>query len=146
MKKGVDFTGVSVVFYCHDGQGNILMSKRTNKTRDEHDRWGAGGGAIKFHEKAEDALRREIKEEYDTDVLSFDFLGFRNVHKIDEEKRKIHWIALDFKVLVDREKVINNVPEEHAEIGWFTLNNLPNPLHSQMPIFLKKYKKRLVAK
>ena len=146
MKKGVDFTGVNVVFFCHDGEGNILMGKRSKTTRDEHGKWDLGGGAVEFGEKIEDALRREIKEEYGTDVMEFEFLGFRDVHKLDEEGNNIHWIALDYKVLIDRKEVKNKVPDEHVEIGWFTLSNLPTPLHSQMPVFLKKYRQKLIAK
>ena len=146
MKKGIDFTGVSVVFYCHDGKGNILMGKRSKTTRDERGRWDLGGGAVEFGEKTEDALQREIREEYGTDVLEFDFLGFMDVHRVDHERNKTHWVALCYKVLVDREKVKNASPKDHDEIGWFTLDNLPNPVHSQLPTFLEKYKKRLVAK
>jgi hypothetical protein len=28
MKKGVDYIGVTVVFACHDGEGNYLFAKR----------------------------------------------------------------------------------------------------------------------
>lgn len=27
IKKGVDYTGVCVVYFCHDGKGNFLMNK-----------------------------------------------------------------------------------------------------------------------
>ena len=27
LRKGVDFIGVTCVFYCHDGQGNLLLPK-----------------------------------------------------------------------------------------------------------------------
>lgn len=62
-------------------------------------------------------------------------------------KKGIDYIAvgvvLDFKVLVDREKVKNGVPDKHSEIKWFKFNNLPKPLHSQFPFFLQKYKEKL---
>ena len=102
---------------------------------------GLGRGAVEFGEKTEDALQREIREEYGTDVLEFDFLGFMDVHRVDHERNKTHWVALCYKVLVDREKVKNASPKDHDEIGWFTLDNLPNPVHSQLPTFLEKYKK-----
>lgn len=143
MKKGVDFIGVGIVFYCHDGKGNFIMSKRSKNTRDEHGRWDPGGGGIEFGESVDIALKREIKEEYCTDVIRSEFLGFRDVHRIDEKGNKTHWIALDFKVLVDRKKVKNGVPHQHEEIGWFRLNNLPKPTHSQFPLFIKKYQDKL---
>lgn len=122
------------------------MGKRSKTTRDEHGKWDLGGGAIEFGEKIENALRREIKEEYGTDVLNFEFLGIMDVHRIDHEKNKTHWIALCHKVLVDRRKVWNAAPKDHDEIGWFTLYTLPSPVHSQLPKFLKKFKRKLVAK
>ncbi len=36
MKKGEDFTGVTIVYFCHDGNGNFLMKKRSANCRDEH--------------------------------------------------------------------------------------------------------------
>ena len=64
MKKGEDYTGVSVVFFCHDGEGNWLLSKRSVNTRDEHGAWDPGGGGIEFGDSVEDTLGKEIKEEY----------------------------------------------------------------------------------
>lgn len=146
MKRGVDFTGISVVFYCHDGKGNFIMGKRSKTTRDERGRWDPGGGAIEFGETAEKALMREIKEEYGTDVLEFEFLGYRDPHRIDQDGNKTHWVCLDFKALIDKKKVKNTAPKDHDEIGWFKLDNLPKPVHSQLPKFLKKYRRKLIAK
>lgn len=142
MKKGQDFTGVTVVYFCHDGKGNVLLNKRGVNCRDEHGRWDAGGGSLEFGDTVEETLKKEITEEYCTDVLDFEFLGFRDVHR-DHGGQKTHWIALDFKVLVDREKVSNGEPHKFDEVAWFPISALPNPLHSQFPNFLEKYKGRL---
>lgn len=145
MKKGVDFTGVSIVFHCHDGKGNFVMGKRSQNARDERGKWDQGGGALEFGEKIENALKREIKEEYGAKVLDYEFIGLMDVHRKDHNGNKTHWIALCHKVLVERESVRNASPKDHDEIGWFTLDKLPDPLHSQMPVFLKKYKGKLSA-
>lgn len=83
MKKGIDHIGVCVVFYCHDGKGNVLLSKRTKYCRDEHGRWDPGGGGVNFGEPVLRALKREIKEEYATNILKAEFLGVRDVHRLD---------------------------------------------------------------
>ncbi len=142
MKKGQDFTGVSVVYFCHDGKGNVLLNKRGTNCRDEHGRWDAGGGGLEFGETVEETLKKEIAEEYCTDVLAFEFLGFRDVHR-EHDGQKTHWITLDFKVLVDKEKASNGEPHKFDEVAWFPINALPTPLHSQFPNFLEKYKGRL---
>ena len=142
MKKGEDYTGVTIVFACHDGAGNYLLDKRSENCRDEHNTWEPGGGGLEFNDTVEGTLRREIAEEYCTDVLGHEFLGYRDVHR-EHNGKKTHWIALDFKVLVDREKVRNGEPHKFTEIGWFKLGAFPEPLHSQFPYFLEKYKDRL---
>jgi 8-oxo-dGTP diphosphatase len=142
MKKGQDYTGVTIVFACHDGKGSYLLSKRGVECRDEHGTWDPGGGGLEFDDTVESTLRKEIAEEYCTDVLDFEFLGYRDVHR-ENNGVKTHWVALDFKVLVDREKVKNGEPHKLEEIRWFTLDNLPTPLHSQFPTFLGLYKEKL---
>lgn len=142
MKKGEDYTGVSIVYLCHDGKGNYLFNKRSDKCRDEHGTWDQGGGGLEFNDTVLNTLKKEIKEEYCTDVLAYDFLGYRDVHR-ENNGIKTHWIALDFKVLVDGEKVKNGEPEKFDEIGWFRLDNLPSPLHSQTPKFLDLHKDKI---
>lgn len=143
MKKGEDYTGVTVVYLCHDGRGNVLLAKRSNNCRDEHNTWDCGGGGLEFDDTVESTLKKEIAEEYCTDVLSYDFLGYRDTHR-ENNGKKTHWISLDFKVLVDREKVKNGEPHKFDAVEWFTLDNLPTPLHSQLPKFFSVYKEKIL--
>ena len=142
MKKGEDFIGVTIVYFCHDGLGNVLFHKRSLNCRDEQGRWDIGGGAIELGDTIEQTLKKEIFEEYGTEVLSKEFLGYRDVHR-ENNGKKTHWIALDFKVLVDREKVKNGEPHKFDAVEWFALESMPNPLHSQLSIFFEQYKGRL---
>lgn len=144
MRKGVDYTGISIVFACHDGEGNFLLSKRSAQCRDEHGTWDPGGGGVEFGDTIEMTLKKEIAEEYCTDVLAFERLGYRDVHR-EHEGAKTHWLALDFKVLIDRSKVKNGEPHKIGELGWFTLDALPSPMHSQWPVFFALYKDKLLA-
>lgn len=142
MKKGEDYTGITIVYFCHDNQGNFLLSKRGENCRDEHGTWDPGGGGLEFNDTVENTLRKEIKEEYCTDIINYEFLGYRDVHR-EHMGKKTHWIALDFKVLVDKDKVNNGEPHKFTDVRWFRINNLPTPLHSQFPYFLKKYSDKL---
>jgi 8-oxo-dGTP diphosphatase len=142
MNKGVDFIGVTLVYFCHDGQGKFVMAKRSKQARDEQGRWDIGGGGLEFGETVEARLRQEIKEEYCTEVLTFNFLGFRDVHR-EFQGKPTHWIALDFKVLIDPTLVKIGEPHKFDEIGWFELGRMPDNLHSQLPNFLEKYKDRI---
>lgn len=142
MQKGIDYTGITIVFFCHDGCGNFLLSKRSSKARDEQGTWDPGGGALEFGDTIENTLRKEIKEEYCTDVLSYEFLGYRDVHRIRDGKPD-HWIALDFNVLIDPKKVKNGEPHKLDEVKFFRFETIPHPVHSQFPKFLKLYKKKI---
>lgn len=142
MKKGEEYTGVTIVYLCHDGKGNFLLNKRSKQCRDEHGTWDPGGGGLEFNDTVDDTLRKELLEEYCTKPIRAEFLGFRDVHRT-HEGHPTHWIALDFKVLVDRATVKNGEPHKFDEIGWFKLDALPLPLHSQFPFFLEDYKGKL---
>src|SRR5579872_7093827 len=125
MKKGEDFVGVTVAYLCHDGKGNVLMNKRSMNCRDEHGTWDFGGGGLELGDTVIDTLKKEIKEEYCTDVISHEFLGYRDMHR-ENNGTKTHWIALDFKVLVDRDKVKNGEPRKFDAVEWFTMKTLPS--------------------
>ncbi|OGH54028.1 MAG: hypothetical protein A3G15_01520 [Candidatus Levybacteria bacterium RIFCSPLOWO2_12_FULL_40_10] len=139
----MDHVGVGVVFFCHDGDGNFLLAKRTNKARDENGKWDPGGGGVNFGEPILKTLAREIREEYCTDIIEAEFLGFRDVHRKDEKGRKTHWIAFDYKVRIDPKKVKNGDPKRHERLGWFTFKMLPSPMHSQWPEFVRLYRDKL---
>jgi 8-oxo-dGTP diphosphatase len=142
MNKGIECIGIAVVYFCHDGAGNVLLAKRSSNARDEIGRYDIGGGAVEFGENIEETVKKEIKEEYSTDVKNLEFLGFRDVHRRQDDL-VTHWIALDFKVLVDRTQAKIGEPHKFDALGWFTLDTLPSPVHSQLPTFLEKYRDAL---
>lgn len=135
LRRGVDYTGVSASFVIHDGKGQVLLHRRGAGARDENGRWDVGGGAIEFQETLEEAVRREIMEEFCTEPLDIQFLtvydAFRELNGV-----KTHSIAVMHTVKVDPGKVKIGEPDKVDELGWFTSDNLPSPLHSQ---FWKSY-------
>lgn len=142
LKKGIDCVGVGVVFFCHDGKGNFVMAKRGKHARDEQGMWDIGGGGLELHDTVEATLRKEIKEEYCTDVASCEFLGYMDVHRA-HEGQPTHWIALCFKALIDPAKVKNGEPHKFDDVAWFALDKLPDNVHSQMGKFLELYRDKL---
>ena len=140
--QGIDFVGVATIYFCHDGKGNFIMAKRSEKARDENGRWDIGGGGLDFDQSVDQTLKKEIGEEYCTDVISYEFMGYRDVFRTHKDKTT-HWITLDFKALIDPKKVKIGEPDKFTDLQWFRLDHLPTDLHSQLPLFLKKYKDQL---
>ncbi len=143
MIKGVDYTGVSVVTICHDGNGRYLMEYRSDKCRDEHFTWSpVGSGGLKKGETLEDAVRREVMEECGTSPEDIEFLGYREVFRklngVDT-----HWIAFDFRAKVDPSKVSIQEPDKCLKHEWFKIDEIPEPKHSQFPIFLEQHKDKI---
>lgn len=141
--KGVSFTGVGTVFFCHDGSGKFVMTKRSQKCRDEKGRWEICGGGLKWGSSAEENIKREVLEEFGAQAQNISFMGYRDVFRTLEDDTPTHWLMLDFAVLVNPKQVCINEPEMADDLGWFTLEGLPSPLHSQIETFIKKYKKQL---
>lgn len=129
-KRGIDCIGVNVVFYCHDGKGNILLHKRSAKCRDEQGTWDSGAGAVEFGETLEEAVRREVREEYGTEAIKAEYVTTLNVLRKHNDQ-PTHWVKNLHWVLVDPFKVKNGEPEKIDELSWFTFDNHPEPMHSQ---------------
>ncbi|HUC87352.1 MAG TPA: NUDIX domain-containing protein [Candidatus Saccharimonadales bacterium] len=142
-QKGISFPGITTCFFCYSRQGELFMGRRSHNARDEHDRWENGGGGLKWGSTVEANIRREIKEEYNATALKLEFLGYRDVFRTLEDGTPTHWVGLDYAVLVDPSEIKINEPDMFDDSGWFRLDNLPTPLHSQFEPAVKKYYPRL---
>jgi len=128
MKPGIDYIGISTPFYCHDGKGNFLLHKRSKNCRDEIGHWDAGSGQLDFGLTPEENVLKEVREEYGCEGEIQERLPAHSILRI-HNGIKTHWLAIPFFIRVNQKNVKNNEPEKIDEIGWFTLDNLPKPLH-----------------
>jgi 8-oxo-dGTP diphosphatase len=141
MDAGIDYIGVTVTFYCHDGNGRFLLHKRSQSCRDEQGRWDVGGGQLDFGEDPEAGVLREVLEEYGCHgVIDEALLPCSVIRQVGD--RKSHWIAFPFIVRVNPSEVINNEPDKIEELGWFRLSELPQPLHSAVEARVIRDKER----
>lgn len=141
MKAGVDYIGVSVGAFILNDKGEILLLKRSQNSKNERGSWEAPGGAVEFSEKREDAVKREAREELDVEIEIIDSLAV-----IDEllPQDKQHWLATSYLVKIKDNQVPRIVePHKHDEIGWFAIDNLPNPMSKVTSADIEAYKKRL---
>lgn len=141
--KGISFTGITTVFLCHDGKGKLFLAKRSKNTRDEHGRWDSGGGGLKHGQTIDDNLRREVLEEYGVEAVESKFIGYYDAFRESLEGLPTHWLAMCFAVQVDSDKVQIMEPEMVDGYGWFSLDELPQPMHSQFEKFMGLYGDKL---
>lgn len=140
MQKGFDYIGTSVITMCHDGNGKYLLSLRDKDVRDEKGNWEpAGGGGVEFGESSAEALVREVQEEIGATPFNLEFMGMREIFR-EHAGRKTHWVAFDYRAQVNPEEVKIMEPHKCDELRWCTVEEIPEPMHSQFPSFLEKYK------
>lgn len=129
MKIGTDFIGITTPFYCIDGIGHFLLHKRSVNCRDEQGRWDPGAGQLELDASVEENVLREVAEEYGCKGEIVGRLPAHDIFRMQDGVRT-HWLAVPFFVKVNREEVRINEPEKIDELGWFTLDSLPQPLHT----------------
>ena len=129
MKIGYDYVGITTPFYCHDGNGNLLMHKRGQACRDEKGKWDPGGGKLEFDLSVEENVLQEVLEEYGCKGEISERLPAHDIFRTFDGV-KTHWIAVPFIIKVKRDEVKNNEPHKIEDLSWFKMDNLPKPLHS----------------
>lgn len=135
---GIDYIGVSTPFYCHDGKGKFLFAKRSDKCRDEHGAWDTGSGKLEFGLSIAENILKEVKEEYGCSGKIQQFLPALSILRT-HNGQPTHWVAIPAFVLVDPNEVKIMEPKKFTELGWFTLDNLPQPLHTGFAFTFQNY-------
>lgn len=138
MRIGFDYIGITTPFYCNDGTGRFLLHKRSNNCRDEVGNWDPGSGKHEFGSTVHENVLKEVLEEYGVNGVIQEQLPPHDIFRIFEGV-KTHWIALPFFVLVDPKEARIGEPHKMDEIGWFTLDELPSPLHTGFAYTLSKF-------
>jgi 8-oxo-dGTP diphosphatase len=131
---------VSCVFVCHDGEGRVLLARRGAVARDEPGTWDTGAGALEHGESFADAVRREVREEYAAEAQQIETIGVRNVLRGRRPGVVSHWVAVVSAVRVDPTAVAIGEPHKFDELGWFSLDALPEPMHSQLPVTVQAFR------
>lgn len=101
-------------------------------------KWSPPGGHLEIGEEFFDTVKRETKEEVGIDVFEAEFLALGNNIMPDR-----HYVNIDFLVLKYSGSPHNLEPEKCAEIRWFSLANLPQPLFEPTEYLLKRNPKCL---
>ena len=121
MKNGVDYIGVGVGAIIANSYNRYFLARRGKEARNEKGKWEFPGGSVDFNETMENALVREVREEYGFEIsvkLLLDVVD----HIIPAEKQ--HWISPTFlcEVTSGTPRILE--PHKCDEIGWFTLEEI----------------------
>ena len=125
MKKGIDYIGVGVGAVILNSEGRVFLAKRGREVRNESGMWEFPGGGVEFGETLEHALAREVREEYGLEIEVQELLDVVN-HLIPAEKQ--HWVSPTFLCRVKSGAPSIREPHKCDEIGWFTLDEIPEGL------------------
>lgn len=137
-RPGFDYPAVSCAFVCHDGE-RVLLHRRGAGCRDERGTWDSGAGMLEVGETFEEAVAREVREEYGAYAQEIRQLGVRNILR-EREGALTHWVCALFTVRVDPLEVKICEPMKMEALGWFALDELPQPRHSQFDAQLECYR------
>lgn len=121
-QPGVDFPGLGVgLAILRDGK--LLLCKRMKAPEAGH--WNIVGGKVDYMERAEIAARREAEEETGLSIGPIRYLGI--TEQLIEADRQ-HWISLLYVTDDTSGDPQLTEPDKLSEIGWFDLDDLPQPL------------------
>ena len=117
MKMGIDYIGAGVGGLIINSRNEILLLLR--KYGLEKGKWALPGGKIKFGERVEDALNREINEELgvNSDILNI-------VCVVNHIEFGYHYLSPVYTVKLIGDP-INAEPNKHSELKWFSIYDLP---------------------
>lgn len=138
LRPGIDFIGVTTAFYCNDGNGNFLVHKRGDHARDEKGVWDFGAGAPDFGERVEDAVLREVKEEWGVRGTIQEQLPAMSILRTFESI-PTHWIAIPFFIQVDVKKARIMERQKFSEMRIVRLSRLPQPFHQGVQQCMAEY-------
>lgn len=116
----------------------VLLKKRSKKSRNEIGKWEKPGGTIDFEENSILAMKREIKEEVNININIWGLLPHTD-HILKKEKQ--HWMALNYLANIKSGTVKNMEPGKCDELKWFALNKLPKNLAQPTRESIKNYLK-----
>lgn len=113
---------IGIGVYIMDGKNNLLMTLRTSKH--EPGTWCPPGGHLEMSESFLDCCKKEVKEEVGLDLEDIEMLGVVN-NIFSPEK---HYVNIDFVAKGVSGQPIIGEPEKIGQIGWYSLDKLPQPL------------------
>ena len=125
MKRGIDYIGVGVGAIILDESGRLFLARRGEEARNERGLWEFPGGAVEFGERLEDALAREMREEFDVQIVVGELLDVVD-HILPAEGQ--HWVSPTYLCRIRSGEPRILEPNKCSAIGWFLPGEIPQDL------------------
>lgn len=103
----------------YNEENGLLLEKRTDTGE-----WCTPGGALELGETLEEALKREVKEETNLDIVNPKLFEIKaNVHMVYPNKDEVYYTDIVYEI---NEFYGDLKPDkESVELAFFPLHNLP---------------------
>lgn len=120
---------IDVVLGALVRDGQVLLAHRSPRKRAYPNVWDLPGGVVEEGESELGALARELREELGVEIAtgSTSYLGQVSVAPAGEPVRLSAWLV---RAWVGTPA--NTAPEEHDDLAWFALAELPLLAHDQV--------------
>ena len=122
--------GVGVIFVRGD---TVFLAKRHGAHGE--DTWASAGGHLENGDTLEECGRREAMEELGVTVEDLRYLCVSNIIAYDK-----HYVDIEFLGEIGDQEPRLMEPESFIASGWFSLDDLPEPLFHAMRYALDSYR------
>jgi 8-oxo-dGTP diphosphatase len=136
LKPGKDYVGVGGGVLIFNEKGEVLLKKRSKKSKNEVGFWQQLGGSIDYGEKVINAVRREIKEEAGIEIKIWGLLPHTD-QILNKDKQ--HWLAVNYLADIKSGDVKNMEPEKCDKMFWFSFKKLPKKIGQPTRESIKNY-------
>ena len=125
LAAGLDYIGVGVGAIVVNDDGRVFLSQRGPAATNERGAWEFPGGKVDFGETLRATLKREFREEYGMTIEILELLSVDD-HILPEEGQ--HWVSPTYlaRSIGAAPRILE--PSKCSAIGWFDLDDLPQPL------------------
>lgn len=89
--------------------------------------WASAGGHLEWGETLEECARREAREELGVEVGELRFLCIANIRAYGR-----HYVDVEFQGEIGDQEPQLAEPQAFSCYGWFSLDDLPEPLFAPM--------------
>ena len=119
VRIGFDVIGVGVGAMIFNEAGEVFLSQRGPLAKNERGTWEFPGGGVDYGERLEDAIQREIMEEYGM-VIEITALLSVDDHILPAEGQ--HWVSPTYlaRHISGEPRILE--PGKCSAIGWFAID------------------------